>query len=158
MRIAITGTPGTGKSTLARKIQSVLVHKGLDYQLISITDLLLTNPEIISEQDESRGVPIVDLDALDELLQDKQNVLIDGHFSHELSVDAVICCTCERGALQNRLKARNYSTAKIAENIQAEIFDTCYIESIEQDKKTLKVDCTSEKSYDVEMILSELGL
>lgn len=151
MIISISGTPGTGKTTLAQ-----ILAKKFKMTYIDVTNFISQN-KLHDKYDRSLKTYIIDVDKVEKKLKKeieiKENYIIDSHFSHDFSfVTHCIVCTCERKILRNRLLKRKYSEKKIMENIQSEIFDTCYIEALENKKKTIKIDCTTKKSIDYKKI------
>ncbi|MBI5073371.1 AAA family ATPase, partial [Candidatus Woesearchaeota archaeon] len=61
-------------------------------------------------------------------------LVIDSHVSHYLPkkyVDLCIVTKTNLKKLKKRLQKRNYSKAKIRENMDCEIFDVCLIEAQE---------------------------
>jgi adenylate kinase len=140
-KIAISGTPGCGKSTFAK-----LLGAKIGYTVVEITDLLQTHPEIILKQDVTRNVPIVSISRLNRILKGYSKVIIVGHFAHDLVVDCVIVCHCDLKVLHSRLVARQYSQEKIRENLDAQISDMCYVESLDCGLPTVKIDTTRKVS------------
>jgi adenylate kinase len=148
MVIIITGTPGTGKSTLARKI----AHEE-ERALLHISDLL-EHEGLDAEWDANNQCFLVDVVRLNELLEEhiKQDdeLIIDGHLSHEVSpehVERCIVCKCDLQELKSRLEDREYSEQKVRENMDCEIFDICYTEAIERGHNP-EVYWSSEKTLE----------
>ena len=88
----------------------------------------------------------------------KDNLIIDSHIAHLLPtkmVDLCIVLTCSNlKKLEKRLVDRKYSTKKVRENLDAEIFQVCLLESREMGHKVIIVD-TSTK-YVLKPILNEI--
>jgi adenylate kinase len=158
MIIALTGTPGTGKTTICNFLKN----------RIKIIDL---NKLVIEEglhlgQDEERGSLIADLDALKEkvhaILKDETStVVIEGHLSHYLlGYDAVIVLRTHPEVLGQRLKTREYNKEKITENIEAEALDVILIEAVELNEKVYEVETTTstpaQASLEIESIIQLL--
>ena len=60
-------------------------------------------------------------------------VICEGHLSHLCDgADKVIVLRVRPEILESRLKARNYSTSKIRENLEAEALGICSAESYEK--------------------------
>lgn len=117
MRIAITGVPATGKTTVAKLLAKKL---GLEY-----VDLnkLAEEKNLYTGYDKKRQVKVVDVEKIDRELKDKDNVVLDSHYSHLLSVDKVIVLRLNTKELRKRLEKRGYPESKIMENLQAEIME-----------------------------------
>ena len=133
--VFITGTPCTGKTTLASKLNG---------HLIKINDLAI-NHDFVLGIDENKGYKVIDIDKLsayvDELIKDCDELLIfEGHLSHLCDgADKVIVLRVDPDILKTRLEARDYSDAKIRENLEAEALGVCSAEAFEK-----YPDCTYE--------------
>lgn len=145
--IVISGTPGTGKSTLAK-----LLAKNLDYQRL---DLHHYYKNIASRYNRSKQCYDIDIKKLGKLVSDLKKkgekkgikgLVIDSHISHLLPkklVDLCVVLTCSNlKILQRRLKKRKYSKKKVEENLQAEIFQICLTEAKERKQKAITFDST----------------
>lgn len=129
--VIISGTPGTGKTSVSRKISEMV-----DANLISLNELAISE-NFTLEYDKKRDTNIVDFDKLipyvtkhiDVLKKQKQKYLIiEGHFSDIIPnkfIDYSFVLRCDPEYLYNRLKERDYNKKKIIENIQAEILGNC---------------------------------
>lgn len=155
MIIAISGVPGTGKTTLAKQLA-----KTSGYTYVDVKKIIM-DEELYAAYNKKADTYDVDVEILDEWLSDnldlQDNLIIDSHLSHELSfVDKIVVCNCELGVLKARLEARGYSESKIRDNLDSEIFDYCYSEAVELGKKATKVDCSTE--VDIQALSKTLGL
>ncbi|MBE0522944.1 MAG: adenylate kinase family protein [Methanosarcinales archaeon] len=141
MIIALTGTPGTGKTTICNSLKK-------QFKIIDLNRLVIENGLHLG-QDEKRGSLIADLDALKEkvhaILKDEtSNVVIEGHLSHYLSgYDAVIVLRTHPNVLGQRLESRGYAREKIIENIEAEALDVILIEAVELCEMVYEVETTT---------------
>ena len=112
VRIAVTGTPGVGKTSFCSKAK---------WSTNSVKNLA-EKYDCIGSIDRDGSAPI-DIEKLVVKLNwagdDLQ--LIDGHLSHLLPVDAVILIRCHPDTLRERLISRGYSEEKINENIECEL-------------------------------------
>lgn len=136
--IAITGTPGTGKSTVGKALRS----RG--YEVIDL-GRLIEEGELLGELDPVRDTHEVDLDALDELVREKggDEAIVVGHLAHCLSVDRAVVLRCRPPVLEERLRARGWSEAKIRENLEAEACDIILVESLEEVDRVFEIDVSS---------------
>ena len=154
MIIFISGTPCSGKTTISEALSSTL-----NYDLIKINDLAIENDLVLGIDDE-KGYKIIDIDALDELLLEviSDNLIVEGHLSHLChGADKMIVLRCRPEILEKRLALREYSDAKIRENLEAEALGVCSAESLdiyedkvyELDVSDLSVDEAVSKITDV---------
>lgn len=133
MVIVVTGTPGVGKTTYAKRL-----GEELELPVLSVTDLC-EQAGLDEEWDSQRKCFLVDVDALEELLveraQANDEVIIEGHLAHELPprfVERCVVLKCSLPVLKKRLEARGYSDEKVRENLDCEIFDVCFSEAVER--------------------------
>ena len=129
--IVVTGTPGTGKTTV-----SLRLAKKLGYRHIDVTKVI-SKEKLSSGYDQKRRCKIIDVKKLCRILtriikdakKEKENgLVIDSHLAHELPasvVDLCIVTKCGLKLLKRRMKRRGYSESKIKENLECEIFDVC---------------------------------
>ena len=129
--IIISGTPGTGKTSVSRKISEIL-----DVSIISLNELAISK-NFILDYDEERDTYIVDFDRLIPYVVEqiklqkkdkKKYLIIESHFSDIIPnkfIDYCLVLRCDPEQLYNRLKERDYNEIKIIENIQAEILGNC---------------------------------
>ena len=116
---ALTGTPGTGKTSLSK----LLVK-----EVISLSDYY----EEASENKNESGEWIVNIDKLDLILKNINCEIFEGNFSHKLArIEQIIILRCDPLILEKRLKYRNYTEDKVKENLEAEAMGIIYSESLE---------------------------
>ena len=148
MLIAITGTPGTGKSITAKQLSKALKAEILDLEQIA------RKHKIIVEYDENTRSMVIDefkiSDAIDSEIEKSKNYVVPSHLSHFIMpklVDLCIVLRCDPLVLEKRLGKRAYSQKKIGENVMCEFLDACLIESVELGhKKHLHEIDTSRKN------------
>lgn len=148
MIIAVTGSPATGKSTLAKRLAEELGFEHIDLNRV------IEERGWHEGRDEKRDTLIVDETMLTRrvktLVKPKKDYIIDSHLSHFIShemVDACIVCTCELKELKRRLEKRGYRPEKVRENLDAEIFESCRLEAEENGHKIIIVDTSKETEY-----------
>jgi len=158
MLVGLTGTPGTGKTSVSK-----LLETRCGYRVIHLNELI-KQEHLYSEVDEERDSVIADMkrvsERISELLdKDDAITILDSHLSHYLA-DTVIVLRASPGELRQRLSHRNYSPAKIQENVEAEALDVILIESVEWCDRVFEVnttDRTIEKIVgDIEEIITAL--
>ena len=133
MRVAITGTPGTGKTS----VSTILRQRGHD--VLDMTQYIKDNG-LREEYDAERDTYDVDVERLNDCLADYDNVIFEGHLAHFMDVDSVIVLRCHPDVMKGRLEARGYSEEKVRENIQAEVLDVILFEAVESGIPTFSVD------------------
>ena len=147
--VALTGTPGVGKTTVAK----TLAHRGVRrVDLGEFVDFY----ELAEGFDEERGSGIVDPKkvpkALKQVLQSGERVLLDSHWSHEVpGVKGAIVLRCRPAQLRERLLARDWSQNKIRENVEAEAIDLVLQEAVKKLGRTRvwEIDGTGRPTRDV---------
>ncbi|MFX1418472.1 MAG: adenylate kinase family protein [Promethearchaeota archaeon] len=138
--IIISGTPGCGKTSVAKEMTNLI-----DSKIISLNNLAISE-EFSFEYDEERETYIVDFEIflphvikkIEEIKQDNpQFLIIESHFSDiipEKFIDYIFILRCDPDELYKRLEKKDYTKKKIVENIQAEILGNCVHQFIQ--KKT----------------------
>jgi adenylate kinase len=136
--IAFTGTPASGKTTLAKAFCKASGYKYIDLNEYAKEHGLQTG------YDEERQCPIVDAAALREHSFGPCSVL-DSHFSHFSPADRVVVVECsDLKVLKKRLEARGYPAQKVRENLDAEIFKVCRTEALEERDQVLIIDTAGQ--------------
>ncbi len=151
--IAITGTPGTGKSRLAKQLAKVLKFKRVDlhhyYEKISTG---------YNRRKQSYDIDFKKFKQLAQDVAKSSNIIIDSHISHLLPnsvVDLCIVLTCSNlKLLQNRLKRRGYSSKKVRENLDTEIFQICLQEAKERGHNVIILD--SAKGINFKQLVKDI--
>jgi len=175
--LIISGSPGTGKTTLAKKLIKKLEFGRLDlhdyYKQIStgynrskrcydvdVKKLEFLVKEKIKEMEKEdkeikKKNKVVKRD--DQRIKSKKEtgktngLIIDSHIAHLLPkklVDLCIILTCsDLKKLRGRLKRRKYSKKKIRENLDAEIFQVCLTEARERKHKVLVFDVSKKVDW-----------
>ena len=154
--IIVTGSVGSGKTTLSKK-----VAKKFNLEYIDISKLIADN-DLSSGYDKKRKCKIIDIKKLNEFLinlirNSKSNLIIDSHLSHYLPkkyVNLCIVTKCSLKVLEKRLKKRKYHKSKIRENIDVEIFDVCLNEAKALNHKIVVIDTT--KGINIDSLSSKI--
>lgn len=160
--IIITGTPGTGKTTLSKKLS-----KKLNFYYLDINKIIFKY-KLSEGYDKKRRTKIVDVNKINRKLVGEikkirtskkiKGIVIDSHFSHYLPkkyVNLCIVTKCDIGELNKRLKEKKFNKGKIKENLQAEIFDVCLNEARERNHKVIVLDTT--KHFNMDDLILRIG-
>jgi adenylate kinase len=115
MRIAVTGTPGTGKTTAADQLET-------DLSVIHLNERI-TEEGLTTGHDEDRDSAIADLDAVRLSLDGREDILVESHLAHNIPADRVVVLRCRPDELEQRLADRGESEASISENAESEALD-----------------------------------
>lgn len=157
MIIAITGTPGVGKTTVSR-----IVKEKLEGCLIDINELV-EKEHLYNGIDAEKGYKIVELEELfnklDDLTIDKSfNIIIEGHLSHLYrGCDSVIVLRAHPDILRERMDVKNWDESKISENIEAEIIGVCSYEAYEiHGEKANEIDTTDISPQEVSELIVDI--
>ena len=153
MLVALSGTPGTGKST----VSALLQKEG--YNIVNLNELAI-NRGFVTGIDTERHSKVIDIDGLDNYINDhyktKDIVFIDGHASHLLrTIDKVILLRCHPNKLKIRLEKKGWNKEKIKENIEAETIDVILCETVElhPEENIFEIDTTNKN---IKSVLSSI--
>ena len=150
--IIVTGSVGTGKTALAKKLAKYLKYKYIDVNKV------VEGHRLAIGYDRKRKSKIVDVRRLAKVLinliiKSRESLIIDSHLSHYIPkkyVDLCIVTKCSLKNLKKRLKKKKYHQAKIKENLQVEIFDSILVEALERKHKVISVE--TDKKYNLKDI------
>ena len=150
--IAITGTPGVGKTTIVELLSDV------NFTILSVKDLA-KQYDCEGDFDEATQSIDIDIHRLAEQFEaDSQgDTIVDGHLSHLLDVDAIIILRCKPSILQERLAKRGYSEQKITANVEWEMIAGTWSEIIEfeLDQPILELDTTNCEPEDIFVAITQ---
>ena len=156
MIIALTGTPGTGKTSVSNILQEN------DFEVVDLNKIAISNNFLIGE-DEERDSKIVDVDTSNEYInenfKEKDIVFIEGHLSHLLKdVDKVIILRCHPDELRKRLSQKRWKKRKVRENVEAEILDIILCETVDvhPEKNVFEIDTTNMDINSVTYLIMEI--
>jgi adenylate kinase len=156
MIVSITGTPGTGKTT----ITGILEKKG--FSVIDLKKIAYENNFVIGI-DKVRNSKIIDIEKLDIFIgktyQLEELVFVEGHISHLLkNVDKVILFRLHPLNIKKILKKRGWNNEKVRENVEAEILDIILCEAVEihTESNCFEINVTDLSVEDVVKCVLEL--
>ena len=140
--ILISGTPGTGKTSVSEAIA-----KKVNAKVINLS-LFAQKERLVSDYDKQRETWVIDEERLkNETLKlikksKKEGIevlIIESHFVDiipEKSIDYIIILRCEPDILSQRLRKRGYNEKKVSENTQSEILGSSVNFFIQKKVKT----------------------
>lgn len=153
MKVAITGTPGVGKTSVVEELKK-------HYEVIHLSDLV---DKFAIGYDGERDSKIVDEDAMNEYIksmEEKDILIVEGHLSHLMDVDAVVVLRCHPEELKKRLAKKGWSEKKMRENLEAEALDIILERALEKHERVWEVETTRKKikevSEEVRKIIDEM--
>ena len=167
MKLLITGTPGTGKSSLAKALAKLLkIRRVINEKEFALSKRL---GKWDSGSDELVVSPSALAKALNAELKKpaiaRQGVIIEGHMLCEakVGVDAVIVLRAHPEILEARLEKRGYRAEKVQDNVFCEGIDYCRKHALRRYPKKKVVEIYSkaragETARAVRAVLGERGL
>lgn len=125
MKLAVTGTPGTGKTSATEYLED-------DYDVIHLNERIKDDESLWIEQDEERGGSLVaDLDAIAAELGDWSGIL-ESHLAHYFDADDVVVLRATPEQIETRLVDRGETEATARENAESEALDVILTEAVEE--------------------------
>jgi adenylate kinase len=123
VRVGVTGTPGTGKTTVTERLDT-------DLQVVHLNELIRERG-LHRDRDETRDSVVADMDAVRKHLPEG-DAIVESHLAHHLPADRVVVLRCHPEELTERLAERDESAASVAENAEAERLDVVLTEAVER--------------------------
>ncbi|MCX8189807.1 MAG: AAA family ATPase [Candidatus Diapherotrites archaeon] len=157
MRLLITGSPGTGKTTLAEKLSRVTKHRCINELEFSLANKLGR----WDAKENELVVPLTKLkNALIKEIKGVNDVILEGHLLCEikLPVDAIILLRVDPEILNERLERKKYSMTKIADNVFCEGIDYCKKQLMRKYQKERIIEIKNESNIKntLDEVLKEL--
>jgi adenylate kinase len=157
MRILITGTPGTGKTTF-----SLYFSNAHNYYYINVNELV-SKYNLFLDYDYRRKSHIVDVNKVRYVLRNSlkniRNVIIDTHIIEVVPkhIDFVVVFRLNPLKLKEILKSRGYDEIKIAENVEAEFLGVCASDAYKRfNNKVFELDVTDKTFSDIERFIFDV--
>ena len=154
MIISITGTPSTGKTTVARELAHML-----GYDLVSLNELVKAG-KIKATWDKKRKTWIVNEDYIDaeisKYLDRNKNYVIEGGLGHFIKSSLCVILRTNPKVLEKRMKQRDWEENKIQENIQAEILDAIVIEARDINDTVIEVDTSRRTPKSTAILIKQI--
>lgn len=123
MKVAVTGTPGTGKTTATESLETVL-------EVVHLNEVIRAEG-LYTERDEERDSVVADLEAVGEYLTGRDDIVVESHLAHHLDVDQVIVLRCHPETIESRLLDRGESAESARENAESEALDVILSEAVD---------------------------
>ena len=123
MKVAVSGTPGTGKSTATDRLET-------DFEIVHLNEVI-EREGLIEGSDPERDTVIADMVAVEAWLDEQDDVVIESHLAHHFEADRVIVLRCHPDELTRRLRERGDSASKIQENVESETLDIILSEAVQ---------------------------
>jgi adenylate kinase len=142
MRVAVTGTPGTGKTSATALLED-------DHEVTHLNDAI-EREGLYTERDEARDSLVVDLEAIEAWLGEREGV-VESHLAHLVPADRVVVLRCHPDELERRLLERGESEAKASENAESEALDLILSEAVSEHgrERVYEIDTTDRTSEEV---------
>jgi adenylate kinase len=149
MIVALTGTPGTGKSSVAEELR----RRG--YRVESVNELADKFGCVVGMEDDVRIVDVERLAEEIEPLRAEDLIIVEGHLSHLLNPDVTIVLRCHPEKLKKRLERRGWRKDKVLENLEAEIVDSILMEAM-GNRKLYEIDATDLTPHELADIIEKI--
>ena len=144
MIIAISGTPGTGKHTLAKELA-----RKTNYEILDLN-------RILKKGAKEREVTLKEVNEAFQKNK-KDNLLVISHLSHFIrskSINFVIVLRTDPLILIKRLEKRGYKREKIHDNALFEAMNGTYAEALKMKMKVFQINNTKNINNTVKKAMS----
>jgi adenylate kinase len=157
--ILVTGTPCTGKTTVAKRLTSKL-----DAFYINLTEFAKTHDLTIGK-DETRKSIIIDEERMRAKLvesietTEKNTIIVDGHYAAAVVpkswVTRIFVLRRNPIELKKIMDKLGFSDIKLWENLASEILDVCLVEALQEYEREMvcELDITGKN---VEVVVKEI--
>ncbi len=155
--VAISGTGGTGKTSVVKELRKVLNN----YKLVELNKLA-RQIKAYKRYDAARKTNIVDMRKLKagvkKIAKQYKNLIIEGLFAHEFDADIVIILRCRPDILKQRLEKKYSWPTKIKENVEAELLGAISEEAVAKHgrEKVFEVDTTGRTAQQTAKIITKI--
>ncbi|MDY6766016.1 MAG: adenylate kinase family protein [Candidatus Nanohaloarchaea archaeon] len=151
MILAVTGTPGTGKTAVSRA-----VAEELDYRYVDVNEVV-GQADVTTEEDLQRGATAVAVDSLIDVLQSDldDDTVLDGHLSHHYPADLTVVLRCQPAELRERLQGKGWNEEKVQENVAAERVDVILQEAVAARDRVAEIDTTERDPDHVAAVIAD---
>lgn len=131
MKIAISGSVGVGKTTIAK-----ILSKKLNYDIIHLNEIAFK-----FKTNDIKELQTFDFDVtkciqyIEREYKENQDIIFEGHFAHLLHpefIDIVIIINRDLKELHQEYIQRGYNEQKIQDNLEVESLNVCFYEAEEE--------------------------
>jgi adenylate kinase len=122
VRVAVTGTPGTGKTTATDRLTT-------DLAVVHLNEVIRERG-LTTGRDEARDTLVADVDAVADWLAGRDDVLFESHLAHRFEADRVVVLRCHPETIETRLRDRGEPAATVSENAESEALDVVLSEAV----------------------------
>ena len=140
MRVAVTGTPGTGKTTATEKLAA---DPEFPLDVIHLNEVI-REEGFTTGRDDQRESLVADLGAVADWLDGRAEVLFESHLAHNFEADRVVVLRCHPETVEQRLRERGEPEESAVENAESEALDVILAEAVERhgEDRVYEVDTT----------------
>jgi len=162
--LIVSGTPGTGKTTVSQNLLNNFKAKVISLNELAISEKLIIKYDIDRETsviNEKKLVRFV-IKLIESYIKlNLEFLIIESHFSDIVPgqyIDYVIILRCDPDELCIRLKKRGYKKEKIRENVQSEILGNSanYFLNKQLNKPILEINTTNYSIDVITKIITEI--
>jgi adenylate kinase len=172
MRVAVTGTPGTGKTTAVESLS----EEPNGVEVIHLNEHVEAD-HLRTGVDETRDSLVADLDALADWLDSQETtengvdddsgdnsevrtktLVVESHLAHLLDADRVVVLRCRPEELTRRLAERGVDRRKANENAESEALDVILSEAVSRHgiENVYEIDTTDRSTADVRAAIASV--
>ena len=124
MRVAVTGTPGTGKTTATEQLASSL-------DVVHLNEVI-KGEGLTTGRDDDRETLVADIDAVADWLDGRDDVVFESHLAHLFDADRVVVLRAHPETIESRLTERGEPTSSVTENAESEALDIVLAEAVDR--------------------------
>lgn len=150
MKLAITGTPGVGKTTVADLL------KEEDYDVLDLNEFIKERGLRGDKDDERDTFPVDIHELIDTYPEAPLHDIVEGHLSHYLGISRTVVLRCDPNELKERVRTKDWHEEKRLENIEAEMMDVILSEAMYECEDVYEIDTTDKTPDEVKNIIVDI--
>ena len=124
MRVAVTGTPGTGKTTATERLTASL-------DVVHLNEVI-KREGLTTGRDDDRETLVADVAAVDDWLDGRDDVVFESHLAHLFDAARVVVLRAHPETIESRLTERGEATSSVTENAESEALDIVLAEAVDR--------------------------